>query len=166
MDSELISKARSVARSLHAGQVRKYTEEPYINHCAEVANLVHMAKGSDAMIAAAWLHDTLEDTGATIDGLLDLFPEEVVGYVDELTDTYTNEAFPMMSRRTRKQREAARLGECSRQSSVIKWCDLQSNTRTIVKYDPEFAIVYLREKADVLEAILPNLRKWGIPNVG
>ena len=60
----IVEKARLFATSAHAavGQKRKYTNEPYIVHPAEVAKLVEDVGGTQEMIAAAWLHDVIEDT--------------------------------------------------------------------------------------------------------
>ncbi len=64
----LVSEAADFAARRHTGMARKGRgNEPYINHLAEVANLLATANGGrDAeLIAAAWLHDTLEDTATT-----------------------------------------------------------------------------------------------------
>jgi hypothetical protein len=46
-----------------------------------------------------------------------------------------------------------RLGKISASAKLIKLCDLIDNTRSITEHDPDFAVTYLREKADVLEAM-------------
>jgi len=61
----LVSEAADFAARRHTGQQRKGRgNEPYVNHLAEVANLLSIATdGTDAELAAAgWLHDTIEDT--------------------------------------------------------------------------------------------------------
>lgn len=60
--------AMRVATAAHEGigQVRKYTGEPYINHPAAVAELVSSVPHTPEMLAAAWLHDTVEDTPITL----------------------------------------------------------------------------------------------------
>src|SRR6185312_918479 len=62
--------------------------EPYINHLAEVANLLSAATdGADAeLVAAGWLHDTIEDTGTTRAELAQGFSERVASLVVECTD--------------------------------------------------------------------------------
>ena len=67
--TELETRARLFATAAHAavGQLRKYTHEPYIVHPAEVASIVKTVAHTEAMIAAAWLHDTVEDTGVSIE---------------------------------------------------------------------------------------------------
>lgn len=85
--SELIAKARAVATEAHAGQVDK-AGAPYISHPGRVAGHVRalFPQAPDEAVAVAWLHDTVEDTGLTLDGLLALgFPESVVAGVDAMT---------------------------------------------------------------------------------
>jgi (p)ppGpp synthase/HD superfamily hydrolase len=54
------------------------------------------------MICAAWLHDTVEDTGMTVERLTMLFGPAVANLVGELTDVYTHEAYPHFNREKRK----------------------------------------------------------------
>src|SRR5215470_15454241 len=64
----LVSEAAELAACRHSGMARKGRgNEPYINHLAEVANLLAAAtNGADAeLVAAGWLHDTIEDTETT-----------------------------------------------------------------------------------------------------
>lgn len=59
--------AERIARKAHAGQTRRNGKTPYISHPQAVADRV--SKEGDETIAAAWLHDTLEDCGLTTDEL-------------------------------------------------------------------------------------------------
>lgn len=122
-------------------------------HCEAVAHEVARRGGSDSLIAAAYLHDVVEDTNTTLDEIRDQFGFTVADLVDELTDKFTKEEYPELNRIERKRRECERWKKCSEQAQLIKLCDLIDNTETIVKYDPSFAVVYLREKADLLEAM-------------
>jgi len=156
----MIDQARSLAETMHIEQVRKYTGEPYFNHCEAVAKMV-MSKGGDAeQIAAAYLHDTIEDCGATFDGLKDVFGVGVATLVMELSDEYTHEKYPDLNRAARKKLEAERLGTISDRAKLIKWCDLADNTSSIVEHDPGFARIYLVEKARCLEAMGFTDRIW------
>ena len=85
---DIIEKARVFATAAHASaaQLRKYTMEPYIVHPREVAGIVSQHGGSDAQVAAAWLHDVVEDTGVTIEIIKAEFGEEVADLVGWLTD--------------------------------------------------------------------------------
>ena len=77
--SDLISRAERFARVRHEGQFRKgKAKEPYTNHLVEVAALVERWSGSESAIAAAWLHDTVEDCPPTsVDELESLFGKDV-----------------------------------------------------------------------------------------
>ncbi|MTJ93609.1 MAG: HD domain-containing protein, partial [Desulfovibrio sp.] len=75
----LIARAAAFAAEAHAavGQVRKYTGEPYVEHPRAVARLVADAGGDDAMVAAAWLHDVVEDTRVSLDEIRGQFGDAV-----------------------------------------------------------------------------------------
>ena len=77
--SDLISRAERFARVRHEGQFRKgKAKEPYTNHLAEVAALLERWSGSESAIAAAWLHDTVEDCPPpSVDELESLFGKDV-----------------------------------------------------------------------------------------
>ncbi len=154
----IISEAKLFSYHAHKGQIRKFTGEDYWHHCRRVAKLVSEKVGiyhenHDVMVAAAYLHDTIEDTETTYSQLVREFGNRVAWLVTELTDEYTPERYPENNRRWRKGMEAVRLGQISADAKIIKLCDLIDNTESIVKNDPKFAITYLREKADVLESM-------------
>jgi len=153
-------RARLFAIHAHDGQVRKYTGDPYWYHCQAVARLVMLkAVPQDGdvaiLMAAAWLHDTVEDTDTTPEEIYFEFPE-CYQLVCGLTDYYTSKTFPNENRAWRKKFEAIRLKKMAAivpGLRLIKWCDLIDNTRSIVEHDPKFAITYLREKAFILEQL-------------
>lgn len=143
--------AQSFARKKHEGQKRKYTGEPYINHCRSVANQVAMVTNNQDMICAAWLHDIIEDTGTLAMELNELFGPRVTQLVVELTDQYT--LFRDGNRAMRKQKECERISKISPDAQTIKLADLIDNTKSIVERDPDFAKVYLKEKENLLEVL-------------
>jgi (p)ppGpp synthase/HD superfamily hydrolase len=149
----LIKRARVFASMRHTGQVRKYTGEPYVNHLLGVVRLVSGIGASDEMIAAAWLHDVLEDTETNVAELIDLFGEDVTMLVVALTDQYTKETWPNFNRAQRKEMERKRLAKVSPNAQTIKVADLIDNTSTIVERDPKFAKTYLEEKRLLLEVL-------------
>ena len=146
----LIAKARAYATAAHSGQKRKYTGDDYIVHPIAVARLVEERGGSEAMICAALLHDTVEDTNTTEEDILANFGPEIAKLVRELTDVYTKEDYPHLNRKVRKKLEADRLALVSQEAKEIKYCDMLDNTSTIVEHDPGFAKVYLKEKETLL----------------
>jgi (p)ppGpp synthase/HD superfamily hydrolase len=82
----MIATAVAYAAQLHDGQTRKGAVGiAYTHHLAEVATLVGAFGGIAAAIAAAWLHDAVEDTAATLDDIRARLGDEVAGYVAEVT---------------------------------------------------------------------------------
>ncbi len=128
------------ARQVHAQQVRKYTGNPYADHLAEVAGIVATIPHDERMIAVAWLHDCVEDCGVTLAQIEDKFGFAVALGVSGLSDIETG------NRVERKQQSRDRLALCSDWIQTIKCADLISNTSSIVKHDPKFAVTYLEEK--------------------
>lgn len=88
--SELIRTAAKVATLAHTGQYRKYTGLPYIIHPLNVANSLSLNGYGDEMVAAGLLHDVLEDTDLTYSDLIQHVPEQVVRYVEGLTNQATS----------------------------------------------------------------------------
>ena len=64
-DEDYIENAKRIATEAHAGQFRRDGVTPYIRHPEKVAEIVRRRGGDYEVIAAAWLHDVLEDTNTT-----------------------------------------------------------------------------------------------------
>jgi guanosine-3',5'-bis(diphosphate) 3'-pyrophosphohydrolase len=147
----LIHEAEVFATSSHSGQRRKYGNEAYICHPERVAREVSMVKGATPeMVAAAWLHDTVEDCGVALVTIRALFGATVFDYVRWLTHVYTSEMFPYLGRAERKRLEAARLAEAPAAAQTIKYADVIDNTASILIDDLEFAAVYTGEMRHLL----------------
>lgn len=159
MNMPVIPRASIVARRAHEDQTRKYTGEPYFNHCRAVAMLVSQRGGTNWMIAAAYLHDTIEDTMVTAQWLRVYFPPAVVDIVVGLTDVYTTQAYPSLNRQQRKRLEVERYALEAADVQRVKLCDLMDNTRSIIEHDPKFAITYLKEKADLMAVFREEVMK-------
>ena len=82
----LEQRALKFATEAHADQVRRYDGAPYIYHPIAVSEIVRTFGGSKEMIAAALLHDTVEDTPATLDDVRREFGDKVHDLVEWLTD--------------------------------------------------------------------------------
>lgn len=79
-----IELAKEIAHRAHAGKQRR-NGEPYINHVRRVVGTL-LSQGADAeVIAAAWLHDVIEDSGEDYGIMLELFPKEIAIAVFRLT---------------------------------------------------------------------------------
>ncbi|BAM92555.1 putative metal-dependent phosphohydrolase [Bradyrhizobium oligotrophicum S58] len=130
----LVSEAAELAARRHAGRQRKgRDEEPYINHLAEVANILSIASnGEDAeLVAAGWLHDTIEDTDTTHAELTERFGARVADMVEEVTDDMT---LPKSERRAVQVIAAPGKSDGAKQ---IKIADKISNIRTRVFFEPD-----------------------------
>jgi guanosine-3',5'-bis(diphosphate) 3'-pyrophosphohydrolase len=149
----IVQKASLFAAQAHSGQRRKYTGEPYFAHLTSVAQIAVRAGADEATVAAAYLHDTLEDTSTTYEQLVAEFGREVADLVVELTNVYSSKAYPHLNRRTRKALEAQRLAQISPRAKLVKRADIEDNSATIEARDPDFAQVYLAEKAAELAAL-------------
>lgn len=145
MQDSLEEQARRFATEAHAGagQRRKYTDEPYIVHPAAVVELVRSVNHDDTMLAAAWLHDTVEDTSATQGDIEAQFGARVASLVEMLTDSTPTAA---KNRAARKLAHFRHTASASPEAQTIKLADIIDNTRAIVRFDPDFARVYLVEK--------------------
>ena len=149
---DLVSQARMYALNAHERRDhrRKYSSEPYGVHLQGVARLVGEVTDDPAMLAAAWLHDTVEDTATTLDDLEHRFGPEVARLVAELT----NVSRPADGNRAlRKAIDRAHLAKVSHRAKTIKLADLIHNARDIRSHDAEFARVYLTEMALLLEVL-------------
>lgn len=134
---------------------RKYTGEPYHFHTTAVAEIASAYSQDPEVIAAAHLHDVLEDVTPKNpefgpEAILREFGSRVLGLVHSLTDVYTREAFPGLNRAARKLLEAQRLAMVPEEAQLVKLADILDNTRDIVRNDPGFAKVYLAEKNQLL----------------
>ncbi len=155
----LAYEAMMFAREVHKDQVRKYTGNPYVDHLAEVAGIVATVEHDEDMLAVAWLHDCVEDCGVQLQDVQDRFGTMVAIGVSGLSDMETG------NRAERKGLSRERLAACSGWIQTIKCADLISNTSSIVKHDPKFAVTYLEEKRlllDVLTKADPRLRALAI----
>lgn len=149
--SNLEKRARIWSIRWHGEQVRKYTFEPYWTHPEAVAVLVKTVPHTPEMVAAAYLHDVLEDTPCTEAQILAEFGYGVTDLVVWLTDA----SKPSDGNRTaRKALDRQRLARAPREAKTVKLADLIDNSRSIVARDPDFAKVYLREKRLLLDEAL------------
>ncbi len=159
--NQLIKRARDFATQAHQriGHRRKYTKQPYEVHLKAVAHTVRSVTDDTEMVAAAWLHDTVEDTAATHYDIEKAFGKRVAQLVYELTDI----SKPSDGNRAmRKTLDRQHMAQASVQTKTIKLADIIDNSRDICTHDPDFARVYLSEATlllDVLEDADASLLK-------
>ena len=172
----ILKQVRDFADNAHGHQMRKYTPDRYIVHPERVMNLTSQATKDPAVLAAALLHDVLEDTPAKEDDikqfLQTLFSESdaerSVQFVKELTDVYTKNKYPHWNRRKRRSKEADRLGKASPEAQTIKYADIIDNCPEIAREDPDFGERYISECRELIKKMQdgdPGLRQLAIDAV-
>jgi (p)ppGpp synthase/HD superfamily hydrolase len=152
MTGDLEARALAFAKAAHESidQRRKYTGQPYIVHPMAVAEIVRSVLHTPVMIAAAYLHDVVEDTPVTMAQVRAEFSDEVGDLVDWLTAVSRPEDG---NRRVRKEMDRQHLAKAPAEAQTIKLADLIDNTLTIREHDSSFWKVYRREKMALLEVL-------------
>ena len=120
--------ALSYAARLHATQIRKRTERPYIGHLLGVASIVIEYGGDEEMAIAALLHDAVEDQGGLprLREIRRKFGKRAAKIVDGCTDAYSDPKPPWLER---KRAYIARVGEESADVRLVSAADKLSNAR-------------------------------------
>lgn len=144
----MIDRAIEFATRAHKGQKRKYSEIPYITHPIGVMEIVSTVKHTEEMLVAAVLHDVVEDCDVEIRDLTLLFGKEISQMVEQLTDVSKPEDG---NRAKRKLMDAIHLSHAWPCVKTIKLADLIHNSASILRCDPDFAKVYMREKEELLK---------------
>ena len=128
----LILAAAAYAAEKHSGQKRKgEAGEPYINHLIEVAQLVSSVAPDDPnLVAAALLHDVIEDTSVSAIDLHRRFAQDVTFLVQEVTDDKS------LPKEERKRLQVERAAKISARAQIIKLADKISNLRSILTSPP------------------------------
>jgi (p)ppGpp synthase/HD superfamily hydrolase len=155
----VLDKIRDFADHAHGTQMRKYTPERYIVHPVRVMETCRDYDSRLPVLAAALLHDVLEDTVVGREEMFDFLlsvmsaidAQQTLEHVEELTDVYVKEDYPQWNRKRRKEKELERITNTSATSQTIKYADILDNTKEIVVQDRVFAPRYLRECHKILE---------------
>jgi (p)ppGpp synthase/HD superfamily hydrolase len=135
--TDLLLTVRAVrfAAEAHSGQRRKGAKpEPYFNHLAEVAHLAAEATNGEnsIIIAAAYLHDIIEDTGVTKEDIEKSFGLDIANLVSELTDD------PDLDKEEQRQEQIKIAGKLSATAKLLKIADKTSNIRGIADNPPDW----------------------------
>lgn len=145
----MIVEAKMFATAAHAaiGQKRKYSGDDYIVHPQRVAAIVERHGGTDEMIAAAWLHDTVEDTDVTPILITKMFGVDVADIVEGLTDISLPDDG---NRAKRKSIDRMHSANASTEAQFVKCADIIDNSADISANDPNFSKVYKQEMLELL----------------
>ena len=151
-DTQMIQEALMLAIRAHEGQRRKYTGEPYSTHPIGVSKIIEIIPDhTPEMVAAALLHDVVEDTPVTFSEIKDTFGTTVAEYVHYCTNVSEqgdgNRAF-------RKKMDADHFALGPYESQTIKVADLIHNSMSIIPNDPKFFHkAYKYEKQYLLDVL-------------
>jgi GTP diphosphokinase / guanosine-3',5'-bis(diphosphate) 3'-diphosphatase len=127
-DWTLVMKAADAAARWHCGQRRKgAAQEPYVNHLIEVARLVAEATQAQdpALVAAAFLHDAVEDQGVSAEEVAIAFGRDVAVLVLEVTDDKS------LPKPERKRLQVVNAPKKSARAALLKLADKTSNLRAV-----------------------------------
>jgi guanosine-3',5'-bis(diphosphate) 3'-pyrophosphohydrolase len=155
-DLPLVLEALAFAADKHRDQRRKdAAASPYINHPIALANvLVREGEVADpAVLAAALLHDTVEDTQTTPAELKAAFGPAVAAIVEEVTD---DKSLPKAERKRLQIEHAATM---SREAKLVKLADKICNLRDMADHPPaKWDLVRRREYFEWAKAVIDRLR--------
>jgi len=152
----LILKAMRFSAEKHNDQRRKDSKSsPYINHPIQVAERLYSVGGvrDAALLAAAILHDTIEDTDATPDEIQREFGSEVLGLVLEVTDDRS------LPKEVRKQLQVETAAKKSPRAKLLKLADKLCNVKDLVESPPaDWSMKRRREYLDWTEKVVLGMR--------
>ncbi len=150
MTTNKIIQAAQFAAKAHAGIKRKYTGRPYIEHPARVAGRVMtIPHVTEDVVAAAWMHDVLEDTDLEIPAI---FSPWCYHLVVELTNP--SKKHPHLPRAERKAMDREYLRQGTHWAKVIKIIDRIDNLRDMREAPIDFRVLYVRESMLLREALI------------
>ena len=127
MDTTLFDRAAQFAIEAHRGAERRGKGFPYIIHPMEAAAIVASVSNDPELLAAAILHDTVEDTDVTLEQIESLFGPRVARLVNNETGALPK-TYPW---RTRRENQIEKLRQADRDSKLVAMGDKLSNLRAI-----------------------------------
>ena len=164
-----VDEAYRFAAEFHKNQKRR-SGEAYINHPVEVALiLAHDLHMDEDVICAALLHDTVEDTPATLADLKDLFGETVAELVDGVTKLTSIEVDSMDAKQALNLRKMFLAMSRDIRVVIIKLADRLHNMRTLVALPPDRRVFKAHETMDVYAPLADRLGissiKWELEDL-
>ena len=169
LDSEdVVCRALDLAYRLHEGQCRA-SGEPYILHPIAVAAILKDLGGSNAMIAAGFLHDVVEDTEMSCDQIEELFGKEV----RQLVEGVTKLSKLSFESKTESQAENFRRMFLAMAQDIrviiVKLADRLHNMRTLEHLKPEKQVLISRETREIFAPLANRLGlgqiKWELEDI-
>lgn len=141
----LVQKAKTFSARKHSHQTRKYDGSPYTEHLEAVVKVLKRhGVMNPVILAAAYLHDTVEKTDTSVGEIIDVFGTDVAKLVYWLTDDDRG------NRKVRKLMSAWRLSRAPWDAKLIKLADLVDNTRHVLEFNAPVAPEYILEKKQTM----------------
>ena len=153
LNTELLDRAIIFAVRAHAGTERRGKGYPYIVHPLEAVEIVSTMTKDQELLAAAALHDTVEDTDITVEQLRAEFGPRVAELVAAESDQFEVGVSEEDSWHARKQAAIDRLAKASRDAKIVALGDKLSNMRAIardyaVQGDRLWNLFHVKNRAD------------------
>ena len=156
LDTELLDRAIIFAVKAHHNTERRGKGFPYIVHPLEAMEIVATITPDQELLAAAALHDVIEDTGVTVDELREMFGERIAHLVHAESDQIDGVLFDGQNEEetwhARKQAAIDRLAAAPHDAKIVAMGDKLSNMRAIArdykeKGDALWSIFHVKDKA-------------------
>lgn len=133
LDTQLLDRAIVFAVRAHAGTERRGKGFPYIVHPMEAVEIVSTMTPDQELLAAAALHDTVEDTDVTVEEIRQEFGDRIASIVASESDTFEEGVSEEESWHSRKRAAIERLSKASRDAKIVALGDKLSNMRAIAR---------------------------------
>lgn len=133
LDTYFLDRALVFAVKAHSGTERRGKGFPYIVHPLEAVTIVATMTSDQELLAAAALHDTVEDTAVTVDEIRDAFGDRVASLVEKESDCPVDGVPEKDSWHYRKQAAIDRLREAPLDAKIVALGDKLSNMRSIAR---------------------------------
>ena len=133
LDTRLLDRAIVFAVRAHAGTERRGKGFPYIVHPMEAVEIVATMTSDQELLAAAVLHDTVEDTDTTVEQIRTEFGDRIASLVASESDIVVDGVNEEDSWHARKQAAIDRLARASHDAKVVALGDKLSNMRAIAR---------------------------------
>lgn len=153
LNTDLLDRAIIFAVHAHAGTERRGKGFPYIIHPMEAVEIVSTITADQELLAAAALHDTVEDTDVTVEDIRAAFGDHIASLVAEESDEFTEGVSEEDSWHARKKAAIDRLAKASREAKIVALGDKLSNMRAIardysVRGDELWNLFHAKDPAD------------------
>ena len=156
LNTELLDRAIIFAVKAHAGTERRGKGFPYIVHPMEAVEIVATITPDQELLAAAALHDTVEDTDVTVDQIREEFGERIANLVAAESDVLVEGVSEEDSWHHRKQVAIDRLAKAPHDAKIVALGDKLSNMRAIAR---DYAV--MGDKLwDIFHVKDPDSHEW------